>query len=189
MSPWMSRSAALGLLAVLLLAVYALIVSPLVARYDGYQQATQDLEQRLVHFRSLAAERKAVQDRLAASRRQRGSLEVYLKNATSTLASAELQERIKQVVESRGGTLVSTQTLPDRTDAGLVQVAIKVRMKGDIAALQKVVYELESERPLLFLDNVFVRSRMVRRGRAIGTAADLDINFDVIGYMRPEAGT
>jgi general secretion pathway protein M len=189
MSPWISRSAALGLLALLLLAAYALIVAPLMTRHEGYQQATQDLDQRLVHFEGLAAERKGVEDRLAAFRRQRGSLEVYLKNATSTLASAELQERIKQVVEGRGGTLVSTQTLPDRTDAGLLQVAIRVRMRGDTAALQKVVYALESERPLLFLDNLFIRSRMVRRGLVIGTAPDLDINFDVIGYMRAESGT
>jgi general secretion pathway protein M len=186
LSPWMSRAAALALLGLLLMAAYAVVLHPLFGRYEGYQSTLQDLQSHLARYRAVAAERGAVEKRIEAFRRERGNVEVYLRNATSTLASAELQERIKQVVEGGGGTLVSTQTLPDRSDGGLVQVAIKVRMKGEVESMQKVFYELESGRPLLFIDNVFVRSRMIRRGRNLDTAADLDINFDVVGYMRAE---
>ncbi len=187
LSPWTSRAAALGLLALVLAAIYGLLLGPLIGRHETYQVTIHDLEERLARYRSVEADRRAVQARFDALRRRRRGVEVYLKAATLTLAGAELQERTKRVVESSGGTLVSTQTLPERTEGGLVQVSIKVRMNGDVGSLQKVFYELESGQPVLFLDNVFIRSRMVRRGRGISTASELDINFDIVGYM--PAGT
>ena len=182
LKPWMSRSLAVGALVFLLLAAYAVLFMPIVDKYVNNRDRIQDLDDQLTHYRMLAAEEPAVRERLEAFKQRNQGSELYLKGETPTLAGAELQERVKSVVESSGGTLVSTQTLPEAEEEGLVRVSVKVRMRGDVEGVQRVIYGLETGRPLVFLENVLVRSRVVRR-RGVVNVSELDISFDVTGYM------
>lgn len=182
LKPWASRSLAVGVLACLLLAVYAVGLMPIVHKYVDNRDRIQDLYDQLGRYRTLAAEEPAVRERLEAFNQRNQGSELYLKGETPTLAGAELQERVKSVVESNGGTLVSTQTMPEAEEQGLVRVSVKVRMRGDVDAVQRVIYALETGRPLVFLENVLVRSRVVRRRRTVNVS-DLDVSFDVTGYM------
>jgi general secretion pathway protein M len=155
---------------------------PIVDKYVDNRGRIQDLYDQLTRYRMLAAEEPAVRERLEAFKQRNQGSELYLKGETPTLAGAELQERVKSVVESSGGTLVSTQTMPEAEEQGLVRVSVKVRMRADVEGVQKVLYGLETGRPLVFLENVLVRSRVVRR-RGVVNISELDVSFDVTGYM------
>jgi hypothetical protein len=63
-------------------------------------------------------------------------------------------------------------------------------MTADIDAASKTFYALEAGQPYLFIDSVDISSRQARRRRrrdqkTAPENVDLNINFDVSGYMRP----
>ena len=95
------------------------------------------------------------------------------------------------MVDRSEGKLISTQVVRGRRGDRSPEVTVKVRMRGDIRALQKVLYTLETSRPILFLDNVVIKAGPARRraGSSGQTGGkQLTINFDVIGYTREQSG-
>ena len=61
-------------------------------------------------------------------------------------------------------------------------------MTADIDAASKTFYALEADQPYLFLDNIDISARQARRRRTnqqdAPESVDLNINYDVYGYMR-----
>jgi general secretion pathway protein M len=185
LTPVQSRALALALLALLLGGLYLGAVRPYLERYHSSGAELVLLQERLAVLQRVVASRDAVSARLervaALEARQQG----YLTGETAPLASAELQEYVKQVVLASGGRLISTQAVPAELQAGLVPLTVKVAMRTDTEGLQRVIHALESGRPLLFLDNVVVRSLGAGRVRAgAATGESLDVRFDLTGYMR-----
>ena len=88
----------------------------------------------------------------------------YLPQTAPALAAAELQQRVRAVVEAAGGTLRSTQALPPVEEGSAVRVAVSVTLTGDTGNLEKILYDLESQTPLLFV--ITWKSRRERTGRA-----------------------
>jgi general secretion pathway protein M len=179
------RIAALVLLGLVLAAVYALAVQPYLARYQGQQAELAALQDRLVHLERLAQTRPAVHAQLERLRSAEEGHHGYLTGGTPAVATAELQEYVKEVILASGGQLVSTQAVAAENGAGVMPLTVKVTMRGDTESLQRVVYALESGRPMLFLDNVLVRTLGARRMRlGAGREDALEVRFDLTGYLR-----
>jgi hypothetical protein len=115
-----------------------------------------------------------------------------------------VQQQVKAIIESNGGRLASTQVLPESDEGGFTRVTIRVQiLVNDVVALQKTLYALESATPLLFMDNVQLRARTVRkrvpaavsvnpaerrnrrrRPVEIKTETQLTLQFELAGFMR-----
>ena len=109
--------------------------------------------------------------------------EDFLEEKQQTLAAADLQQYLKKIIESYAGRLVSIQPINDISEKPFPKVTIKIHMRGHINALQKMFYKLESSRPRLFIDNVVIQQRNPM-GRGKQPQNDqLDIRFDVNGYI------
>lgn len=190
---WGQRLAALALLLLAGGALYLVVDQVLVGRYRYYQNALAQHQQRLAQLERLAATREPVQQSIAKIQQDRNVTAQYLAQSAPALAAAELQQRLKAVVEAAGGTLQSTQALPPVEESGAVKVAISAIMNGDTGSLQKVLYNLESQTPLLFVDNLELSARPTRprlpNGRfATYTRVQLNVQFEVSGYLRKEGG-
>ena len=136
----------------------------------------------LLHkHQSLLADRPALEARLNDPRSQARMNSDYLKGRTGALAAAELQQQIKGIVGTARGQLVSTQTLPVEESSPTSKITVRVRMRTDTDAMLKVLHSLESGKPLLFVENLTIR-RYQRRRKQQGN--QLDVNFDLSGYMR-----
>lgn len=183
--------AAVALLVLTLLAGYALLAWPWIAKYQFYQTHTEQLQDRLQRFNGIVATREALNAKLHQVR-QEGSVNAYYLNEPSpTLAATELQQTVKEIVKATGGSLVSTQILPVIDEDIFSRVAIQVRLTGDTQVLQKLVYALESKPPLLFLDNLQVVGQEIRQRGSDGeihTQLQLQIQFELAGYMRRTQG-
>ena len=112
-----------------------------------------------------------------------------LSRDTAALASADLQTLIKEAVNSVGGELISTQVIPERKEEQFTRVAVKLRMTGSTQMLRDVLHSFESNRPLLFVENLNIRPirnmQPQMPGRKPAKVVDkLSIDFDVVGYMR-----
>jgi general secretion pathway protein M len=193
------RAAAVALLVVVGFGVYSLIDGMLATRYRFYRDHVEELQDRLQRLNSMLATGPELEARIRQVRAD-SPVDLYtLKPAPPPIAATELQQQVKDVVESNGGNLVSTQILPANVEGGFTKVTIRVQMTSDTEALQKVLYDLESHEPLLFIDNLQVRARPVRqpRRRLRGNAqpppeapstVQLTTRFELAGFMRGKGG-
>ncbi len=187
----------LGAFALLLLVVvgtlYLVVDHVLVARYRFYRERFEQQQGRLEQLERMAASREPIQQLIAKIQQDRNITAQYLPQSAPPLAAADLQQRVKAVVEAAGGTLRSTQALPPVEEGNAVKVAVNATVSGDTEILQKILYDLESQTPLLFVDNLDVSARAVRQrlpnGRLAGyTRVQLNIQFEISGYLRKEDG-
>jgi general secretion pathway protein M len=183
-----SRSLALALLAVVLLAGYGLVVAPVIAAYRDTGAAIQEAQDLLQRYRALAAERTGLTDQLTALEQRAAKAGGYLEGATDALAAVELQDRVRRTIERAGGQLQSTQILPaaavDATTP-LRRAALRLQLAIATKGLQTMLYELETGQPYLFIDELTIRQRRVRPSKKeIPEEPVLDVSLEVFGYVR-----
>lgn len=182
------RVAAVGLLAVVLLALYAFVIGPAVANYVESRRDGAQLREELAHVHAVERDIPELQKRLDELHRQGATAAGYLEGQNETLVAAALQERLKSAVAQTGGRLNSTQVLAGKKNGKTERVAVRGQMQMTVAALQRVLYELESGSPYLFIDNLDVRPMVNPRGPQASDADGLlDVHFDVYGYLRSGA--
>jgi general secretion pathway protein M len=186
-TPWLSRAAALLLLAAALAAAYVWIVGPIAAAYADTAAAIADTRELLERYDRLAASRASLEAQLAAIEQKPDTAAYYLDGATDALAAASLQARVTALVEGSGATLLSIQTLTTTEDRGLRRVAIRLQMTSAIAPLVRVLHGLETGVPLLFVDNLEVQSQAAPQTEpdAAPASAPLIVGFDLYGYLPP----
>ncbi|MGF1641923.1 MAG: type II secretion system protein GspM [Rhodospirillales bacterium] len=188
LSPPTSRGLALLLLGIVLVLPYALIVQPVIEKRATSRETLADYRDQLERYRRIAANVPSLQAHLEEVRRDPKSSDAYLSGDNESLVAASLQNRIKTIIESSGGSLASTQILPSSIEQGFRVVTVRVRMTADIDAATRTLYALEADPPYLFIDNVDISSRQVRRtpgsGRPATEDVQLNISFDVYGYLR-----
>ena len=185
------RRALAILLTILLVTVfYFAFVNPVIAKFAFYREVIADSTFRLARFHAIATTRPSVESRLARLRAQgEESTRQYLVRENPSLAAADLQQRVTAIVGSAGGQIASSQVIQRPPEEGHQPVALRLRITGGSAVLQQVLHALESSRqPLLFIDNVTVRSSPPRRQPDQPEPPEmLDISLDVIGYVRQGA--
>lgn len=198
-SPGAHRLIALLLLLLVAAGAYAAFERVWLERYQFYSDHLSSLRDRLARYQRMLGARDKLTDTLTTVRQDDRSDSYYLNRMAPPLAATELQQRVSRAVQSNGGSLASSQILPAADEQGFTRIAIRVQLTGDMDTLQKTLYALESAQPMLFVDNVQVRSRTVRQrvrptrgpdGRPIPasqryrTEVQLIAQFDVAGYMR-----
>jgi len=108
----------------------------------------------------------------------------FLENKPEALAAADLQKHIKSLIESNAGEMISTQVVQHKDIDTFPQVTIKVHLRGNIEALRNILYRLNTDLPVLLIDNFLVQARQGSgRGRAQRGADQLEVRFDLTGFM------
>ena len=184
----LSRTLALGLLALALLGGFRLVVAPLMAAFQDNAARIEDAEILLQRYLALAEQRQAMSNRLAEQQELAASAAGYLEGPSDALAAAQLQDRVKSVIEGTGGELRSTQILPAvavEGDAGIRRAALQVQFAVTIEGLAETLYELESGQPYLLIEQLTVREQRTRHRRRDEpeTEANLDISLELSGYL------
>ncbi|MDS4019177.1 MAG: type II secretion system protein GspM [Candidatus Competibacter sp.] len=191
---WSQRLAALLLLALVVGGAFHLLVDRgLLGSYRYYQTQVEQLQGRLEQLQRMAASREPIQQLIARIEQDHGVAARYLPQSVPALAAADLQQRVKAVVEAAGGTLRSTQALPPVEEGSAVKVTVSATLSGDTDSLRKILYDLESQTPLLFVDNLEVAARETRPRLSGGrlasyTRVQLNAQFEVSGYLHKEGG-
>lgn len=181
------RWLALALLGLVLSTVIFLVLLPLFSSWLDYREQKNDLLFRLQRQQTIVARRDSVAQNLA-SLNQQYQQQGYLSDSdTEALASAELQNIVKTAVTEAGGQLTSTQGLPGKAEEDFVRIAVKVRMSGSIEALRAVLHSLDTNVPLLLVDQLDispVRGARNRNTNKMDPSSQLNVSFEVISFMR-----
>jgi general secretion pathway protein M len=181
------RWLALSLLGLVLFSVIFLVLLPLFSSWLDYREQKNDLLFRLQRQQAIVARRDSVAQNLE-SLNQQYQQQGYLSDSdTEALASAELQNIVKTAVTEAGGQLTSTQGLPGKAEEDFVRIAVKVRMSGSIEALRAVLHSLDTNMPLLLVDQLDispVRGARNRSTNKMDPSSQLNVSFEVISFMR-----
>jgi general secretion pathway protein M len=176
-----SATLAIALLVLLGLAV----ILPWWNQMALYDEEALGTAERMGRYQNLIASKQDLAKELQQLRADQNKQGVFITAPSTELAAAQLQKQAKDAVSQAGGTLVSTQNLEPDTDDMLEKIRVRVRMKGDAGALADVLHSIESAHPLMFVENLKVKSRRTVKGRRKNrvTTYNLDVNFDLAGYL------
>lgn len=186
----LSRTLALTLLGVALLGAQRLIIAPVLSAYRDGEARIEQAKELLQRYEALGQQRSLLTDRLAEQQERAASAAGYLQGPSDALAAAQLQDRVKSVVETAGGQLRSTQILPAEqleAELGVRRTRLRVHFVVTIEGLEETLYELETGQPYLIIDDVTVRQERVRRRRSEAPGQPmLDVSLELFGYVRQE---
>jgi len=181
------RWLAIGLLGLVFLSVLFLVIVPVVSIGLEYHEQEQELLFRLERTRQIVSRKDHVKESIAGIKNQFQKQNYFSTRETEALASADLQKIIKTAISQAGGQLTSTQVLPHNMENGFNQVTVKVRMSGDIEMLRSVLYEIEASEQIMIINQLDirpVRGKRNRKTRKIEPSNKMNINFQVVGFMR-----
>lgn len=192
-TPWISRLAAVLLLIVFLAAAYTFVLEPVVVGYRETDRQIEEVREQVSRYQRLAAMRPALEDQMRQSPAEASSEGYYLSGGTDALAAAALQDQVNALVQGKGGSLRSIQPMPGIDEQGFRRITLRVQMTATNEALFEILYALEAGTPILFIENLDIQSRFIRRRtnqgdlQAVPDAPLLTIGFDLSGYMPIES--
>ncbi|PVV10386.1 MAG: hypothetical protein B6D82_12515 [gamma proteobacterium symbiont of Ctena orbiculata] len=190
LTPRQSRALAGTILLLLVAALLILLIYPVWSMNKRYEGQIEDTQFQTQRYRRIAVQDDRYQLEFNKLKLNQKSDLRYLQSKTDSLANAELQRKIKQVVSAGRGEIISTQTVQVSQDEMLRGVAIRVRMKSTLENLTKILHQLETQKPYLFIDNITLRSRNLARRRLPNkqqlteAIRVLELDFLVVGYLK-----
>lgn len=187
---FLSRLAALLLLLAAVFLFELIAVEPVLDAHRSYDELIAASRTQLQRFMTHRKNVDGLKLRLTVLRREASAPAQFLKAKSSALVSAHLLSHLKREILAQRGTLKSTQVLPKRESGLFPRIAARVEMRVTPEAFKKILYRLESALPVLFIDNVLITGRTIKRttnhggkNRQVWDELTLDVRFDVYGYV------
>ena len=198
MHPLIRKALALTLLLGVLAGLWYGGAEPLYVRYVAQEESIDRTARLLLRYGQINAAGEGLADALKRVRAESRAAGYFLAGESVELAGAQIQERIKSIVEGGGGKLRSTQMLAATEEEDGRRLGLRVHMEGDIEVLQRVLHDMEGMTPYLFVAKLNIqaspgalRRSRARRRRRRGRRMDpnqLQVRFDLHVYMTPETG-
>jgi general secretion pathway protein M len=177
-----ARRSALLILALAVAGAIAAIAVPLWMAHRHYDRSIAERSELLERYQRLAATRPEVARNLEAIR-SKDARRFFLRSGGASLAAAEIQEQLRQLVESSGGRLITMGAPAAKDDGRYRQVTVNLQMTASIVALRRILHTLESGTPYLFVDNLMVRSQVPSNFKPLpGAEPEMFVQFDLSGY-------
>jgi general secretion pathway protein M len=184
LTPMQSRVLAVALLLALLALLAVLVYVPWQRAHLHYDTAIEDRLDRTSRYLRVAAQRKNVEANIALiAKRDAGRY--YLKASSPALAAAEVQQMAQAIIEANALKVESTQIATHKDDGPRRKVAVNFQLRGQLPALQKALYELETALPYLYVDNLVIRSSVARVFQPVpGVEPDVLVQFELYAFTR-----
>lgn len=184
-----ARMTAVLLLVIAAILVYLLLFHWFLVRHRDYAVELVDLREQLARFESVAMLRESAEQQLQDIRASREDASLFLAEADFNEAAAAMSERLGQMVRTQAEAdcqIVSRQPVRPRVQERYERVTVNVRMRCQPADLLQILYRLESEIPMIIVEDLnIIRPRARRRvgNRVVEAAETLDIRFNMSGYL------
>jgi type II secretory pathway component PulM len=186
--PPRQRLLALGAGGLLLALVgYALVISPLLDLKDSWARELNRKTMLLQKYRALDRNKQAVDRSYQNLQKSLILAEGQLLAGTNpAVASADLQEILRNLTRTLGIQVTSTRVLPPQESGEYLEVPLEVQMTCTIDQLVTMLYRLEHHEKLMVITDLDVNAQ--RRRRVAQEDSTLRVNLVVAGLMRKNAG-
>ncbi len=181
------RALALALLLLPLLVVYFVVIAPYRQLLADKRERIADLTFQLERLRRITSREPLWKKRLQSLKEAQRRNHHYLTGTTTALASAELQEHLREIIHQAGGEITSTQVLATKPDGAFSKISVRIRFSTDTPSLREILHGIESDQPLLQIESMNIRPlrgrRRSRKTRKIILVDKLNVDMVVTGYM------
>jgi len=177
----------LGILFLVILAFYSVLIQPAISARIKNTERIEDLMFQSSKFTHSSQESDSLKEEIENLKKQNPNKYNFLENKAPAIVAADLQKKIKALVESSGGNLVSTHALTDGKEELFSKITVKVHMRTDIKALRDVFYQIAINEPLLFTENILIQKSRARSRKKQRVDNQIEVRFDVSGYMNPSS--
>jgi hypothetical protein len=143
------------------------------------------LQQRVVLARLQAVASREPSVRSQAKQTALGEGE-FLTGKTDGAVGADLQTRLKSMVEAAGAKLRSVRSLQPKTDAQMKYIGSHIELVGPIAAIHRAVHAIESAKPYLLVAGGTIRLTPPIGHVGIPREPVVEAQLDVFGAVRIE---
>jgi general secretion pathway protein M len=181
------RWLAVGLLLLISSFVGFVIILPLINQGLALHNEKNALAFRFEQYERILARRQSMTEAMASLKTAHETQNYLSTKNTSALASAELQELIKEAIVDAGGQLSSTQGLPVISKNDFTRIPVSVRMTATIDELRAILYKIETSTPLVVIEQLDIRPMRGVRNKVthqIDPSNELSVNFQAISFMK-----
>lgn len=177
------RRLAIGIFAAALAAVLLITAGPVWLANSSRQASLDDAYERLQRYQQIAARDAELLPQYEAQLQKQRQAGNHLRSETSAMAGAELQRIVKTITSANQAQIMSTQLLPVSEQNGFLRVALKVRLRGELPAILRSLYDLETDEVYMFVDDIMLRDNMAGRRPINGQVRPMDAEFELIAYL------
>jgi len=165
LSPPHRRLVWLGGGGLLLILFYLAVVNPLLSLEDSWAQEMVIQSKLLSKYQGLLKSKNRV---IAANKAMKAALDrtegQFLSGSNPAVASAELQEILKNLAKEQGVQMTSAKVLAPR-EAGLyLEVPVQAELTATVNQLVSLLYHLEHHKKLLFIPDLDINAPRLVKG-------------------------
>ena len=173
---------------VLVLLAYALVISPMLDLKDSWAKDLDKKARLLQKYKALEKDQQAVSRAFQNMQKALAQAEGQLLTGTNpAVASADLQEILKNLTRTLGVQVNSTKVLPPQESGAYLEVPIEVQLSCTIDQLVLMLYRLEHHEKLLLVTELDINAPR-RRRRVQQDDSTLRAHLVVEGLIKKSAG-
>jgi type II secretory pathway component PulM len=191
LSPWRRRLVLAGATLAGVLLIWVLVVSPLLDLKEAWSRKLQERQLLLAKYQALKRDQAAVAQALKDLKQAVGQAEgALLSGGNPAVASADLQEILKNLTKALGVQVTSTKVLPAQESGAYLHIPVEVQLSLSTDQLVNLLYRLENHQKLLLVTQLEINAPRRARGRpgAGAEVAPLRAVLVVEGLIRKGAG-
>jgi hypothetical protein len=187
-SPAISRAVAVMLLFGSVVFIISLFGLPIWWLHQHYDDAIQSLDDQRLRYARVAGNAPLIRDAIVTVR-EKDARQHYLQATNSTLAGAELQDLVRNAIESSKGRLISLQAQAAKEESGHQRVTVKAQYNAAMVPLLASLHAIENAKPYALIDTLSIRSvqgRIVGKPIGLVTETEVFVQTDVSAYVASE---
>lgn len=167
----------------LLIIFYLAVVNPLLSLEESWNQELVNRSKLLSKYQSLLKSKNRV---IQANKAMKAALArtegQFLSGANPAVASADLQEILKNLAKEQGVQMTSAKVLPPREAGIYLEVPVQVELTATINQLVSLLYHLEHHKKLLFIPDLDLNAPRIVRGES--KEVPLQISMVISGVIK-----
>ncbi len=170
--------------------LYFVLVYPLLALERSWSQDLARKRQLLVRYQALRENKAKVAQALQALKTTVGQMEgQFLAGGNPAVASADLQEILKNITGAHGVQMTSTKVLQPRDAGPYQEVPVQVQLSGSVSQLLTVLYHLEHHKKLLFIPDLEINAPRWMAVAQKDQIQMLQVNLVVAGLIKKKGAS
>jgi len=170
--------------------IFDLAILPIRSFFDERDAQIAEKRAILARLSAVAAQESSVQA-LARQTEAAKNQNELLRGTNDGVINADLQTRLKAMVQATGARLRSVRNLPPSASDEIKYIGAQVEISGPIRAIHQTVHAIESAKPYLFIVGAVIKPapqinpQAANGGGSVEPA--LDAQLDIVGAVQPEA--
>jgi general secretion pathway protein M len=172
----------LGNLALGALVVSALVM-PTLAFFEDRDSRIEDQSKVLARLTAIAEQVESVKSIASDTSAQMRSGE-FLAGPNENVISADLQTRLKAIIEAAGARSRAVQALPLKSSDQIRYSGSRIEIFGSIQSIHRAIYAIESAKPYLFITGAAIKPQPSASRQGVSEEPVIQAQLDIFGAIQ-----